>query len=122
MGWDVADSKHLWGDYQCSGYKIMSPTSGATQSLSFEQVRLASPQLFLGLFSFCDVFGERHDELRHAAGAGNERNIVAYPDGAAVLTDVLLLDLKLCSLTFEELVDELPISVPVILMSEFQKA
>src|SRR5262245_29251202 len=55
MGWDIADSKDLWGDHQCPGYKVVSPTSGATQSLSFEQVRLASSQLFLGFLVLINV-------------------------------------------------------------------
>ena len=59
--------------------------------------------------------------MRHALGARNEGNVVAYPDQAAVFASVLLLDLKLSSLTFEQLGDELPIRFSIILVGELQK-
>ena len=100
----------------CSRYKVVPPTAGTTQSLRFQQVRLALPQHLFCLFPLCDVFGERHYEARHALGARNEGNVVAYPDQAAVLSSVLLLDLKLLSLTFQKLGDKLPIGFSVILV------
>src|SRR5512133_3381652 len=49
-----------------------------------------------------DVFGERHHELRHALGAWNEGNVVAYPDQAGIFASILLLNLKLTSLPFAQ--------------------
>ena len=59
------------------------------------QLRLRPPQRLFCSFPLCDVFGERHQEPRHALGARNEGHVVADPDRAAVLASVLLLDLKL---------------------------
>jgi hypothetical protein len=36
----------------------------------------------------------RHDKRGHALGSRNKRNVVAHPDQTAVLTPILLLDLK----------------------------
>ena len=85
------------------------------------QLRLRPPQRLFRLFALGDVFGERHQEPRHALGAGNEGHVVADPDRAAVLASVLLLDLKLRSLSFEQLGDELPIGFAVILVGQLQE-
>jgi hypothetical protein len=73
------------------------------------------------VFSLGDVFRERHHKPRHALGARNEGDVVAHPDRGAVLASVLLLDLKLCSPSFEQLGGELPIRFAIVLVSEFQE-
>src|SRR5271167_4979374 len=82
---------------------------------------LAMAQRLFRLLSFRDVFGERHDESRHALGARNKRNVVAYPDETPILAPVLLLDLKLSSFSLEELGGKRPIGFAVVLMGDVEK-
>src|SRR4029077_9697078 len=83
---------------------------------------LALPQRPFRPFALRDVFGERHYEPRHALGARNQRNVVAHPDQAAVLALILLLDLKLFSFSFEQLVDEIPVVFAMILVGNVEKS
>src|SRR3989441_1155549 len=82
---------------------------------------LGSPQRLFRLFSLRDVFGERHNESRHALRARNERNVVAHPDQAAILASILLLDLKLLSFSLQQLAGERPVGFAVVRMGEVEK-
>src|SRR5882724_2220106 len=81
-----------------------------------------SAELLLCLLALSDVLGERHYEPRHVLGTWNEGNVVAHPNYAAILAPILLLDLKLFSLSFEQLGDELPVRFAIILMGKVQKS
>src|SRR5438876_5203327 len=82
---------------------------------------LGIPQRLFRLFSLRDVFGERHNESRHALRARNQRNVVAYPDQAAILASILLLDLKLLSFSLQQLAGERPVGVAVVFMGDVEK-
>src|SRR5258705_2256070 len=78
-------------------------------------------QGFFCLFPFSDVLRERHHKSRHTLSARNQRDVVPYPDKTAILTPVLLLDLKLLSFALQQFPNQSQVSVPVILMSNLEK-
>ena len=82
---------------------------------------LALLQRLFRLFSLRDVFRERHDKSGHVLGARNQRNVVAHPDQAAILASILLLDLKLLPLSFQQLGDERPVGFAVVRMGDIEK-
>jgi hypothetical protein len=82
---------------------------------------LAMPERFFGLLSLRDVFRERHDKSGYDLCAGDKRNVVAHPDQAAILASILLLDLKLLPLSFEQLSDERPVGFAVVRMADIEK-
>src|SRR5437588_2953336 len=67
-----------------------------------------------------DVLGQRHYESRYPLGARHQRNVVAYPNETAVLAAMLFLDLKLSSRSLQQLGDERPVGLAVVLMRQIQ--
>src|ERR1700686_5211086 len=55
---------------------------------------LTSSQRVFRALALRDVLRKGHYKLRHALGARNQRNIVAYPHHAAVFASILLFDLE----------------------------
>src|SRR5580658_10079591 len=82
---------------------------------------LAVPERFFRLLSLRDVFRERHDKSGYAFGSWNQRNVVAHPEQAAILTSILLLDLKLLPVSFQQLGDQRPVSVAVVRIGDIEK-
>src|SRR5437899_5276984 len=82
---------------------------------------LGIPQRRFRPFSLRDVFGERHDESRHSLAARNKRNVVAHPNQAAILTSILFLDLKLLSLSLQQLGGKRPIGFAIVFMGYVEK-
>ena len=72
-------------------------------------------------FSLRDVFRERHDKSRRGLGARNQRHVVAHPDQAAILASILLLDLKLLPLSFQQFDGQRPVGFAVVRVGEIEK-
>src|SRR5580704_18749118 len=77
---------------------------------------LISSQRLFGALALRYVLRKRHDKLRHALGAWNQRNVVAYPHQAAVFASILLFDLELLSLPFQKIGDEFTVKRGVIIV------
>src|SRR6185436_2719222 len=78
-------------------------------------------QSFFCLFSFCDVFRQGEHEPWRVLGFSNQRDVVSYPNEAAIFATVLLLDLKLISLSFQQFFNQGPVGFTMILMSNVEK-
>src|ERR1700722_1238604 len=61
---------------------------------------LTSSQRRFRALALRDVLRKRHHKLRHALRARNQRNIIVYPNQAAVSSSILLLDLELFPFSF----------------------
>src|SRR4029077_815686 len=89
--------------------------------MRLRQIRLTSPKSLLRALALGDVLGQRHYESRYPLGARHKRNVVAYPNRIAVLAAILFLNLKLSSVSLQQLGDEHPVGFAVLLMRYVQK-
>src|SRR6185369_10355151 len=78
-------------------------------------------QSCLRLFPFSNVLRKRQHKSRRALRSRNERDVVVHPDETAILTPVLLLDLKLFSFSLQQFRGQDRVGLVIFLMSNLEK-